>query len=237
MPPVATVSTKQAAIEGAQAAQDAARDWQAVHSDASIQYTPLPELSEKAAEPPAWLKALGEFLRDLFEPIGRAFGMSWDVLKWVLIGIGALILLYVLWQVLQPLIQRWRLRQSGAGHAAGEHEWAPDRLEALALLEDADRLAAEGRFDEATHLLLHRSVRQIAAARPDWVHPASTAREIAAIGALPDAARQAFALIAARVERSFFALGALSLADWQAARDAYARFALERLPATGAAAG
>ena len=88
------MSTEQAAIEGAQAAHDAARDWQAVHSDASIQYAPLPELSEKAAEPPVWLKALGELLRDLFEPIGRAFGMSWEVLKWVLIGIGALILLY-----------------------------------------------------------------------------------------------------------------------------------------------
>ncbi|MCB2057941.1 MAG: hypothetical protein H6916_10670 [Novosphingobium sp.] len=223
-------------MEGAQAAHDAARDWQAVHSDASIQYAPLPELSEKAAEPPVWLKALGELLRDLFEPIGRAFGMSWEVLKWVLIGIGALILLYVLWQVFQPLIQRWRLRQHGEGHTVDDPEWAPGRQEALALLEDADRLAAEGRFDEATHLLLHRSVRQIAAARPDWVHPASTAREIAAIGALPDAARQAFALIAARVERSFFALGALSSTDWQAARDAYAEFALQRLPGRGEAA-
>ncbi|MEZ5684048.1 hypothetical protein [Novosphingobium sp.] len=230
------MSTEQAAIEGAQAAHDAARDWQAVHSDASIQYAPLPELSEKAAEPPVWLKALGELLRDLFEPIGRAFGMSWEVLKWVLIGIGALILLYVLWQVFQPLIQRWRLRQHGEGHTVDDPEWAPGRQEALALLEDADRLAAEGRFDEATHLLLHRSVRQIAAARPDWVHPASTAREIAAIGALPDAARQAFALIAARVERSFFALGALSSTDWQAARDAYAEFALQRLPGRGEAA-
>ncbi len=111
----------------------------------------------------------------------------------------------------------------------------PDRDEALALLEDADRLAAAGRFDEATHLLLRRSVSQIAGARPDWVHPASTAREIAAISALPDAARRAFALIAGRVERSLFALRALDAADWQAARAAYADFALQRLPSGGAA--
>jgi len=97
---------------------------------------------------------------------------------------------------------------------------------ALALLDEADRLAADGRFDEATHLLLQRSVGQIAEARPDLVEPSSTAREIAAQPALPEKARGAFAVIADRVERSLFALRRLSLEDWQAARAAYADFAL-----------
>jgi hypothetical protein len=105
-------------------------------------------------------------------------------------------------------------------------EWTPDAGEALALLEDADRLAAEGRFDEATHLLLMRSVGQIAEARPDLLEPSSTAREIAELPALPQAARGAFATIAERVERSLFALRSLSADDWQAARAAYADFAL-----------
>ena len=73
-----------------------------------------------------------------------------------------------------------------------------------------------------------------AAARLDLFHRIA-AREIAAISALPDKARAAFGLIAARVERSLFALRRLEAGDWQAARAAYAEFALERLP-TGAMA-
>ena len=66
----------------------------------------------------------------------------------------------------------------------------------------------------------------LADARPDWLEPSSTAREIAALPALPQAARGAFAAIAVRVERSLFALRSLSAEDWHAARAAYADFAL-----------
>jgi hypothetical protein len=112
-----------------------------------------------------------------------------------------------------------------------EPEWIPDRDAAVALLEDADRLAADGRFGEAAHLLLQRSVHHIAEARPDWLQPASTAREIAVLPMLPERARQAFGAISTRVERSLFALRELDAADWQAARAAYAEFALQRFQA------
>lgn len=207
-------------IAGAEAAQDAVRDWQAVHADPSIQFAPLPPLNVPPREVPAWLKAL----RELLEPVGKALGMSWGVLQWVLVALAVIGVLYALWRLSEP----WRERVKDEGVAVPE--WTPDRAAALALLEDADRLAAEGRFAEATHLLLRRSVTQIADARPDWVHPASTAREISAIPALPGAARSAFNTIAIRVERSLFALRALDAADWQAARAAYADFALQRLP-------
>jgi hypothetical protein len=118
--------------------------------------------------------------------------------------------------------------------AEEEPEWAPDRGQAQALLDEADRLAAEGRYGEAAHLLLQRSVRHIAEARPDWLEPASTAREIAVLPMLPERARQAFTAIATRVERNLFALRDLDLADWQAARAAYADFALQRLQASAA---
>ena len=61
---------------------------------------------------------------------------------------------------------------------------------------------------------------------PGWLEPSSTAREIAALPALSQAARGAFATIAERVERSLFALRSLSADDWHAARAAYAEFAL-----------
>jgi hypothetical protein len=199
------------------AANDAdtlASDWKALRADGDIQFAPLkpPERSE----PPDWLENLFRFL-------GEALGPLAYPLMWVAIAVGAGLLALVLWQILAPLVRGPR-----AGKAGGETtpEWAPDAGEALTLLEDADRLAADGRYDEATHLLLKRSVGQIAAARPGLLEPSSTAREIAELPALSDAARGAFALIAGRVERSLFALRSLTVDDWHAARAAYADFAL-----------
>lgn len=214
-------------IEGATAAQDAARDWQAVHADPSIQYAPV-TVNVPPPELPGWLKALAEFFEALFGPIGRALGVSWPVLQWVLIGLAALTVAWLGWRILRPLIDRRRLKSDAEADPAS---WAPQQEQARALLAEADRLAAEGRFDEATHLLLKRSVEHIAEAKPDWVRQASTSREIASISGLSDSARAAFGLIAARAERSLFALRQLDAADWQAARDAYARFALDRIAA------
>ena len=211
------------AIDGAEAAQGVARDWEAVRSSAEIQYAPV--AIPKPPQTPAWLEAIGRFLRELFEPLDRALGLSWPVLQWLLIGLAVIGAALIAWQLIAPALNRRRPA------AEPEADWSPDRAQSLALLEDADRLAAEGQFDAATHLLLRRSVAQIAEARPDLVHPASTAREIAGLGALPERARAAFAHISVRVERSRFALRGLDAADWQVARAAYAEFALERLPA------
>jgi hypothetical protein len=139
---------------------------------------------------------------------------------WIFVALVVGLVGMLIWRHGVPLVGRERHESEAAP------EWVPDAGEALALLEDADRLAAEGRYDEATHLLLKRSVGQIAAARPDLLEPSSTAREIAELPALSEAARGAFALIAGRVERSLFALRGLTVDDWDAARAAYAEFAL-----------
>ena len=216
------MTTGSGAIQGAEAASDAARDYAAVRASSDIQFGPVTPPAPDP--PPEWLKALARFLRELFEPLGRALGLSWPTVEKILIGLAVLLVAYILWRVaIQPLLAR------RSAPAVDEPEWVPNRDAAIALLDDADRLAAEGRYDAATHLLLQRSVRHIADARPDWLGPASTAREIAALEALPARAREAFSAIATRVERSRFALRALELTDWQAARAAYADFALARL--------
>ena len=213
------VTSQGAQIAGSTAAADAARDWQAMRGQADIQFAPV--APAKPPEPSPWLKWLGEVLQsalkglaDLLRPLGEMLGLSWPLFEKILIALAALGVLFLLWRlVLRPLLAlRARPR------AEAETDWTPDRAAAVALLEDADRLAAAGRFGEATHLLLQRSVNHIAEARPDWLLPASTAREIAVLPMLPRRAREAFSQIATRVERSLFALRDLDAADWQAAR-------------------
>lgn len=195
--------------------------WADIRADGDIQFAPI--ASEPPAPPPAWLEEFGRWLGQLFEPLARGMVAGWPVLKWVLIAVAMIMLAWLLWRIVEPYV-------SGRGDAADEAgEWQPDREETLALLEDADRLAAAGDYDGAVHLLLNRSVGQIARARPDLVIPSSTARELAGQPALPATARSAFGIIANAVERSLFALQRLGRDDWQTARGAYSAFALERL--------
>ncbi len=215
-------------IAGSTAGQDATRDWQQIRDSGDIQFAPLPpEQMKPPPEPPGWLKSLGEWLSDvlkaIFEPLGQMLGLSWPVVQWILIGLAVVFVLFIVWRLVEPLVMAPKRPKAEA-----EPEWVPDREEAIALLEDADRLAAMGKFGEAVHLLLKRSVRHIADARPDWLLPASTAREIAMMPSLSQGAQNAFGTIATRVERSLFALRELDAGDWTIAREAYASFALER---------
>lgn len=202
--------------------QGFADDWGAVRSDDAIQFQPVPPpKSPEAPASPDWLVDLLDWLGRVFAPVARAIAGNWFWLQWALLALLALLIMWGLWRLIDPATMR--LRRRGREEVA---ELQVDQGQALQLLEEADRLAAEGRFDEATHLLLQRSVGQIAELRPDLIPPSSTAREIAALPALPDTARNAFGTIAGRVERSLFALTRLTGDDWQAARAAYADFAL-----------
>lgn len=219
-----TVTVESQDIAGSEAVQDALRDWQAVRDSADIQFAPLPPI--KPPEPPEWWRRFNEWLAELFEPMGRALGLSWPVIMYILIGLTILLVMFVVWRLwLRPYLERRGQDDTSKADA----DWTPDRLAAESLLDEADRLAAVGQFDEAVHLLLQRSVRHIAAARPDWLLPASTAREIAGFPMLSERARAAFGAIATRVERSLFGLRSLDEADWTAARAAYSDFALAEL--------
>ncbi len=192
-----------------------------MRADGDIQFAPVPiEPIDVPDTGSSWLADLFEWVAWVLGPVGRAVAENWNVVMWVLIALIAAILLLAVWRAVRGAA--FTKRECDGGEA----DFRPDQSHARQLLEEADRLASEGRFDEATHLLLQRSVAQIAEARPDLVPPSVTARELAGLPALPDPARHAFATIAARVERSLFALRQLSADDWHEARAAYAQFAL-----------
>lgn len=180
-------------------------------ADPSIQFD-LPRAPRE--EPPAWLEAVIDFIRDnagVLKPLFYA----------LLIGMAA----WLLWILGSALYARYKETR---GHTAQpENIWRPQAAAARRLLEEADALAGAGRYGEAARLLLFRSIEDIGARRSNLVQPALTSREIAGAGALPEAARGPFATIAALVERSLFAGRGLDASGWGEARAAYARFAGE----------
>ena len=203
--------------------------------DGSIQFNLAP--APPPPGPPAWLKALGRWLDMIFEPIGRF--LSWIAsflpdaayarfLLWAVIAIGAAALLWALHNRVR--YGEWRLRlprlTSVEASATEEEEWTPEAAGARSWLQEADALARDGRFAEAVHHLLFRSVEDIANRRPALVRPALTSRELAAAQAIPVQARELFARIARLVERSLFGGRAVNEDDWLRAREAYSDFAL-----------
>lgn len=166
----------------------------------------------KPPDPPHWLDWVPRF----FEAIG-------PVAKSLFWGVVILAVLLIAWLILREVVGlRLGVRRKRAV-AAPPADWTPDRERAAILLADADRLAAEGRFDEAAHLVLLRGVEDIRERRPGAVAPALTSREIAASERLPERARPAFAEIARIVEKSLFGGGELDEPGWRNCRSAYER--------------
>jgi hypothetical protein len=180
----------------------------AMLADRSLQFS-LPGV-DPPRPPPEWLLGALKAL--------SAMGPVVQVLVW---GVIALLAAMVLFFIVREF---WGLRLGWTGKirsASGVTDWRPDRVKARILLEDADRLAAEGRFEEAVHLLLLRGVADIAARRPQLIGPALTSQDIAALSALPEAARPGFKLMADIVERSYFGGRPVDEGSWRQARDAY----------------
>lgn len=202
--------------------------------DSSIQFNLAP--APQPPKPPAWLRAFFDWLGDLLAPVGRF--LAWifrflpagpiaEILLWSVIAVGAGALLWALFNRLKH--GEWTLRlprRAIVNEATAEEEWAPEEMASRSWLEEADALAREGRFAEAIHHLLFRSIEDIARKRPALVRPALTSRELAASETIPGRARDLFAGIARLVERSLFGGRPVAETDWLQAREAYSGFAL-----------
>jgi len=225
------ISESQTAAAGADRFSHA---YNALRHDGATQFNLTPQ--QAPPKPPEWLEAIGRFIGKILEPIARF--LKWigsffpdaayaRIMLWAIIALGAAAILWALYNRLR--YGEWRLRLPRVARAEDiepEEEWAPAEAGARSWLEEADALAREGRYAEAIHHLLFRSVEDIARRRPALVRPALTSRELSAAQGIPSRARELFAAIARVVERSLFGGRPVGEPDWLTARQAYSEFAL-----------
>lgn len=169
-------------------------------------------------EPPDWLEPLLRFLQSI------APALQWVFWAGVVIVVGI-----VLWAIVLEVMKRLpsaRRARKAEPPAAEPPTFRPTQARARALLEEADRLAREGRYGEAVRVLLHRSIEDIEASFPVAIGPAMTSREIARLDPLSAHGRDVFSQIARAVELSLFGGRALDAGNYAECRKAYEGFAL-----------
>ena len=164
--------------------------------------------------PPEWLKELGEFL--------QAIGPAMSYVFWIgVVLIAAAILYFIGREILRRMPSGQTARTTAA---PAKPEFRPTKERAQALLEEADRLAREGRYEEAVRVLLHRSINDIEDAFPALVAPSLTAREIGGLEQLSARGREVFARIARAVEKSLFGGRSLDAGEFAECRRVYVEF-------------
>lgn len=210
----------------------------ALRAGGDVQFDMLPV--EPPKPPPAWLKALGEWLEKVLAPVGRF--VRWissfmpdapyaRIFLWTVIVTLALLLLWVVQNRVRHgvwRLPRLRRRATAVQLAPQEEDWAPEAAPARAWLQEADRLAGEGHYAQAVHYLLLRSVEDLSRRRPQIVRPAATSRDLAQADGIPAAPRRLFHEIAVAVERSLFGGRAIDAQEWARCRAAYTDFAQPR---------
>ena len=190
--------------------------YQEIRKDSSLQF----EFSELAPSnpPPSWLVDFFEFIAGIFQSLGPLINFVF----WI----GFILLC----AAIAFLVGRHFWRRFAGDRSGDVEETQPDLYRpapsfARSLLEDADRLAQEGDYAAAVHIILFRSIEDIQQRRPHSVRESFTSREIAGLDILPSLARREFSNIAAAVERSRFAGRSIDAALFAQCRASYVAFA------------
>ncbi len=189
--------------------------------DLQTTFTAMPKPDLKAVE--FWnrvFRNIGEF----FEKVGSVFKPLAPFMPYILGALAIALIALLLSPFVRMMITSRFQRLFQRDHLRADAPWRPTREAVVALLGDIDKLAADGSYDEAVHLLLVRSVADINAFRPDMVRKHFSARDIRSHPLLPEAARPAFTEIVRCVEKSYFAGIPATRADFEACRAAYTAF-------------
>lgn len=168
-------------------------------------------------EMPAWLEPLFQLLQAIAPLMVYVF--------WAGVAVVVLLLLYFIGS---EIVRRLPDRAKQTAETQPKPEYRPAAAHARALLEEADRLAKEGRYSEAARVLLHRSIEDLERAFTLAIGPGLTSREIARLEPLSVEGRNVFTRIARAVETSLFGERPLTADDFLRCREAYASFALAK---------
>ena len=180
---------------------------------------PAPPVRQRST--PGWIQSIGQFLAD----IAGALGPLFRILVYIVV---AVIVALLIWFIAGEALN---LRSAGLFRRRQKKEddiipdLRPDKAAARSLLEEADALARNGKFAEAVHLLLFRSIEDIQTRQSGSVSRDLTAREIGRLETLPERPRKALSPIIQIVERSFFGGRDVDEGGWQEARASYEDFA------------
>lgn len=166
-------------------------------------------------ETPKWVDAFADFIGGFFNILGPFLYL----LFWL--GIGALIM-GVIYLIITTLMAAKLGTRAKKEKDLPPPLYQPEQAQARILLDEIDALAAQGKYAEAVHTLLFRSIQDIDANRPNVIRRSLTSREIGELTILTSGARDVFASIASIVERSFFGGQIIGQADFDTARAAYA---------------
>jgi hypothetical protein len=171
------------------------------------------------------LEAIGDFFADLFGFLGSTLGY----ITLFIVAAAILVGLYFMFGEGFALRRREAETKQGKDISIAP-DLMPDEASARALLGDAEALARQGRFAEAVHALLFRSIDLIQERQPASVKRSLTAREIGRLSNLPDLIRMGLAPIIRIVERSYFGGRPVDENGWIEARTAYQSFAFGEAP-------
>jgi len=176
-----------------------------------------PEDIEPPNPPPRWLQAIFQFLSTL--------GPILQVVFFIAVGLVVAGVLYFLFGE----AIRVRFGRDGKGKVDNPDDvlpdLRPDTKEALSLLEEADALAKAGKFAEAVHLLLFRSINDIQQRLEGGVPRSLTSRESGSLRHLPERSKRGLGPIIQIVEHSFFGGREVDAEGWKTARESYEHFA------------
>lgn len=140
-------------------------------------------------------------------------GAGAALVKILFIVLAVVVLLLILFGIGRAVAARVGRREEAAPGEAAPADAAPAERELQ--LDDAARLAAEGRYAEAVHALLLAAIRHFAERSRTVIQPSRTSRELVRLLPLGPDAREAFSDLVRMVELSLFGGAPVSAQDYE----------------------
>lgn len=187
---------------------------------------PVAEAEATADDPPRSI-SLPRWLINFFAALGPVFQLIFYIGLAALAGTVLYYILVTVFDLRPSNLWKGKGKKSKSADDVLPPTLKPEASTAQSLLEEADALARKGKFSEAAHLLLFRSIEDIQTRQDQRLSTALTAREIGRLDALPAQPRHALDPIIKLVERSFFGEEQVDATGWQTARASYEDFAFK----------